>query len=1783
MKKRVLSLFLSVLMVVTMLPVTAHAVSVDDSSVFLAQEYDYSCTLAAATVMLRRCAILRGDSNWAAITESAVSSSAWINGTGLRASFTYSGMTVNWIQSFTGTAAEKHNYLVSMLIQHPEGVVIYCRNLPQGQHAVVLTDYTNGTFYCTDTDSRYANRKDRRPLVQSTLGGYLNTTDQDYILEYVNTIWYVSSFSTPVQNQGDAFYAQIINTGIGRTAYETDTTGNVRSATKDNLLDPRQIWYFSRNSDGSYYIRNEYNGKYLEPASSTIANGTNVIVSNQSGGANQRWYITQRPTGYSIRAYNGNLFLSLAATNVQLATAGSDATQLCGPVQGTDLKNYAKPRKPDVPMVSVADAFAGESSTIKWSKSVEINAYDVRTYQLEIWDGNGTLLLSKAGLTSNSYNYTFEKEGNYLLQVTAVNEQYEDYYTDSGKTAIEVTSSHDHSYSYEMKKAPTTATNGSGQIVGTCDVCGRTLRIVMPRLTTADYSYSEIVPATCQNTGVERYTWNNTTYGIYSVDVTTPKADHTYSHETIPATCVTAAIEKYTCTVCGDTYTEKGTLGWSEWSTEKPEGISEDLIETATEYRYSDYSTTQSYQTSMPGYTVKSSQWVQKDTGSIAYVQSWPTGFYQGHWLYSAYNKTAPLAYETNTAKQVINSEYTSSHIYWHWCRGTYTAGPIDRKVSTEADGEFQTFHAFESTDTAAITSGIFQRMDKGDCCTDTYWYLELPITTRTYTTYNKLFTYEKWSDWSEWSQTPVTASSTRKVETRTVYRYYTELGSHSWDDGVVTTEPTCVLDGVRTYTCALCGAEKTGSIRKTGHTFRDGVCIYCSAVESMAALVVGTATASQGHEVMIPVELSKNTGFAAFDLEISYDENALTLREISAGSLITGREGFVFDLDERTASFTGTDDIFDSGSLLYLTFDVAQKAADGSYNVFVGLGESGITDADGQALEIRTEPGTVTVKEGFRVDTYFESVTLVDPDQVFVMTEGIDASSCKDGAFYYNPVGKFDAEVTVKLTENAREELGLESASLSKKWSDIYREVWFAHIFDSNPQADNWKLLDAEEHLYSCDLKVGNGYNSDMGEEEYLPLTVKIKLLPETQIKKVECLTPSVLLVQGCDTYYGMDADGNKLEFFELTEALDSERVKFRITLTDDSVITGTAYEISWETGIWPVVGTVPESEQIWKVGDGKEHSFTVYFGTERCIVPVTLSGPLVSGIKLANRDYLEQVFGMCVEPASSAVELEVTMTDAGAARYGFTTFVGTESQLKDALHEEFSFSWSPMDDEESIPVGKKYNLPVHLAGCHTTLPVKVVGGSRVPLTVENFPDANFREYLQTEFAGYIDADGNILTEAVQSIDCRGRKIKSMKGIELFKKLEGLNCGENQLATLDVSKNTALVDLSVYENQLTSLDVSRNVTLEYLDCYSNQLTSLDISTSKSLRILDCSDTALMTLDVSRNTKLEALYCSGNQLTELDVGQNTKLVRLSCGENLLTELDVSHNTKLEGLYCAENQLTSLDVSQNTQLEALYCGGNQLTELDVRSNLALTELDCSGNRLTKLLLPGMTVKLNAISRIAAAFAPATYADAAANGALEYLDCSWNKLTAVDTTTCPALETLICADNDAELTVNVADLSKVSLSTMGTEKVTVKEKGKAVSGRPASGTFSVDNAKLTLSDGSKTFKTIVVNGTYRFDVVTDGAYILTVEADEYVSRRIGVNVANGMITGMDGCVLRRLGDVTMDGTIDVYDLQRLYEHVSSINSLIDNYALQLADINGGGVDATDVQALYELLVG
>jgi DNA-directed RNA polymerase subunit RPC12/RpoP len=41
----------------------------------------------------------------------------------------------------------------------------------------------------------------------------------------------------------------------------------------------------------------------------------------------------------------------------------------------------------------------------------------------------------------------------------------------------------------------------------------------------------------------------------------------------------------------------------------------------------------------------------------------------------------------------------------------------------------------------------------------------------------------------------------------------------HVWDDGVITTEPTCTEPGVRTYTCTDCGKTRTEEVLPLGHS----------------------------------------------------------------------------------------------------------------------------------------------------------------------------------------------------------------------------------------------------------------------------------------------------------------------------------------------------------------------------------------------------------------------------------------------------------------------------------------------------------------------------------------------------------------------------------------------------------------------------------------------------------------------------------------------------------------------------------------------------------------------------------------------------------------------------------------------------------------------------------------------------------------------------------------------------------------------------------------------------
>lgn len=209
-------------------------------------------------------------------------------------------------------------------------------------------------------------------------------------------------------------------------------------------------------------------------------------------------------------------------------------------------------------------------------------------------------------------------------------------------------------------------------------------------------------------------------------------------------------------------------------------------------------------------------------------------------------------------------------------------------------------------------------------------------------------------------------------------------------------------------------------------------------------------------------------------------------------------------------------------------------------------------------------------------------------------------------------------------------------------------------------------------------------------------------------------------------------------------------------------------------------------------------------------------------------------------------------------------------------------------------------------LAEGTAALPAAETGS--IPINSTHFPDDHFIAYVELRCDK--DGDGTLSQaelDGVTELYVAYANIKDLTGIELFPNLEKLDCKNNNLTRLDVSKNTKLTKLYCEFNQLTGLDLSKNTALTELNCQVNQLTSLDLSKNTALTKLDCALNPLTSLDVSNNTALTYLDCNYNQLTSLDLSPNTALTKLGCHDNQLTSLDLSKNTALDTLDCSGNK------------------------------------------------------------------------------------------------------------------------------------------------------------------------------------------------------------------------------------------------------------------------------------
>ena len=333
-------------------------------------------------------------------------------------------------------------------------------------------------------------------------------------------------------------------------------------------------------------------------------------------------------------------------------------------------------------------------------------------------------------------------------------------------------------------------------------------------ITAHTHSYTESVTkeATCAQNGIKTYTCESCS-NTYTEEI--PATGHNYSAEVIGATCTTVGQTTYTCSRCNDTYVDTS-AGWSEWSTEYPTDVPENLIEEKTQYSTLEKEYTTSTSDALDGWTnigttygdwgtVQTTTEKPEESDTLRITNTQQTGWGYYHWC-SYYDWTYCVdSIQVNGASQVEWHGYTSSFEL-----PAYTIPDMGGQQSYGGDGN----------GAAACSRNFYIWFRNPD--TDVYTY--------TYQTREKINQFYKWSDeWSAWSDNEAQANEDIQVKTQTVYRYYTgELADHKYNY-TVTEKPTITTEGILTGICAGCSDTTTVALPKLNTTD------YCYSIKTAA------------------------------------------------------------------------------------------------------------------------------------------------------------------------------------------------------------------------------------------------------------------------------------------------------------------------------------------------------------------------------------------------------------------------------------------------------------------------------------------------------------------------------------------------------------------------------------------------------------------------------------------------------------------------------------------------------------------------------------------------------------------------------------------------------------------------------------------------------------------------------------------------------------------------------------------------------------------------------------
>jgi NOL1/NOP2/fmu family ribosome biogenesis protein len=238
--------------------------------------------------------------------------------------------------------------------------------------------------------------------------------------------------------------------------------------------------------------------------------------------------------------------------------------------------------------------------------------------------------------------------------------------------------------------------------------------------------------------------------------------------------------------------------------------------------------------------------------------------------------------------------------------------------------------------------------------------------------------------------------------------------------------------------------------------------------------------------------------------------------------------------------------------------------------------------------------------------------------------------------------------------------------------------------------------------------------------------------------------------------------------------------------------------------------------------------------------------------------------------------------------------------------------------------------------------------------------PDDNFEKALidlgyDEEMDDYVYTQ---LIKLVENLNLERSGIENLTGIENFEALVHLAIADNQISSLDISKNVNLEFLNCNNNELTSLDLSQNINLIVMFAMNNPLVCVQINEAQLEKIgmipwlggdgFYSDDGVIFSLDCDALSNSTTYVPDDNfEQALIDLGQDDVL------DDYVKTIDIAG---LRGLDLSDKNISDLTgIEDFAMLWSLDCSGNNISEISALFGLPLYSIDLSKNQLSSLNL------------------------------------------------------------------------------------------------------------------------------------------------------------------------------------------------------------------------------------